>query len=127
MMTTYFMVSVAIIFIIFAKSIISLFSDDANVIMVGVECLMFISYGYGFYGVGMILVQSFNGAGDTMTPTWINLFCYWLFQIPIAYFLSVEMGMKSTGVFLAITLAESLIALVSIVIFRRGKWKLGSV
>ncbi len=124
---TYFMVSVAVIFIIFAEFIIGLFSNDINVIMVGVECLRFISYGYGFYGVGMILVQSFNGAGDTMTPTWINLFCYWLFQIPVAYFLAVEIDMKSTGVFLAITLAESMIALVSIVIFRRGKWKVGVV
>ncbi len=119
----YFMVSVAIVFITFAKPIIGLFTNDPNVLNIGVECLRFISYGYGFYAVGMILVQSFNGAGDTMTPTWINLFCYWVFQLPLAYFLADSMEMNATGVFLAITAAESLIALVSILIFRRGRWK----
>lgn len=119
----YFMVSVAIIFITFARPIIGLFTNDPNVLNIGVECLRFISYGYGFYAVGMILVQSFNGAGDTMTPTWINLFCYWIVQLPLAYFLANFMEMNATGVFLAITIAESLIALVSIVIFRRGQWK----
>lgn len=123
----YFMVSVAIIFITFAHPIIGLFTNDTEVLEIGVQCLRFISYGYGFYAVGMILVQAFNGAGDTMTPTWINLFCYWIFQIPLAYFLAKSMEMNATGVFLAITLAESLIALVSIVIFRRAKWKTGTV
>ncbi|MCF6193718.1 MAG: MATE family efflux transporter [Kangiellaceae bacterium] len=123
----YFMVSVAVIFIAFARPIIGLFTTDPEVLEIGIECLRFISYGYGFYAVGMILVQSFNGAGDTMTPTWINLFCYWIFQIPLAYFLAQSMEMNATGVFLAITAAESLIAVVSIVIFRRGKWKEGVV
>jgi len=123
----YFMVSVAIIFIAFAHPIIGLFTNDQAVLEIGVQCLRFISYGYGFYAVGMILVQAFNGAGDTMTPTWINLFCYWVFQIPLAYFLAESMEMNATGVFLAITLAESMIALISIVIFKRAKWKTGVV
>jgi len=123
----YFMVSVAIIFITFARPIIGLFTSDPGVLEIGVECLRFISYGYGFYAVGMILVQSFNGAGDTMTPTWINLFCYWIVQIPLAYFLAQSLQLNSTGVFLAITIAESLIAVVSIIIFRRGSWKKGVV
>lgn len=123
----YFMVSVAIIFITFAHPIIGLFTKDPTVLEIGVQCLRFISYGYGFYAVGMILVQAFNGAGDTMTPTWINLFCYWIFQIPLAYFLAKSMELNATGVFLAITLAESLIALVSVVIFKRAKWKTGVV
>jgi putative MATE family efflux protein len=123
----YFMVSVAIIFITFAHPIIGLFTNDPTVLEIGVQCLRFISYGYGFYAVGMILVQAFNGAGDTMTPTWINLFCYWIFQIPLAYFLAKSMELNATGVFLAITLAESLIALVSVVIFKRAKWKTGVV
>ncbi len=123
----YFMVSVAIIFIPFAHPIIGLFTTDPTVLEIGVQCLRFISYGYGFYAVGMILVQAFNGAGDTMTPTWINLFCYWIFQIPLAYFLAKSMELNATGVFLAITLAESLIALVSVVIFKRAKWKTGVV
>ena len=123
----YFMVTVAAIFIWFARPIIGLFTADPLVLEVGIQCLRFISYGYGFFAVGMILVQAFNGAGDTMTPTWINLFCYWIFQIPLAYFLAGSMEMEATGVFLAITLAESLIALVSIVIFKRDKWKTGVV
>ena len=123
----FFMVSVAIVFIAFAHPIIGLFTSDPEVLEVGVQCLRFISYGYGFYAVGMILVQAFNGAGDTMTPTWINLFCYWIFQIPLAYFLAESMELNATGVFLAITLAESLIALVAIVIFRQAKWKAGIV
>jgi Na+-driven multidrug efflux pump len=71
----------------------------------------------------MVMVQSFNGAGDTTTPTWINLFCYWLFQIPLAYSLALPLNFGARGVFLAITIAESTIAVVGILLFRRGKWK----
>jgi Na+-driven multidrug efflux pump len=71
----------------------------------------------------MVMVQAFNGAGDTMTPTIINLFCYWLFQIPLAYALALPLGMNAQGVFLAITISESTIALVGILVFRRGRWK----
>jgi Na+-driven multidrug efflux pump len=71
----------------------------------------------------MVMVQSFNGAGDTFTPTMINLGCYWLFQIPLAYFLALRAGFGADGIFLAITIAESALAVVAVLLFRRGKWK----
>ncbi|WP_444994017.1 MATE family efflux transporter [Aliikangiella sp. IMCC44359] len=123
----YFMVTVAIIFIVFAKNLIGIFSQEPLVVSYGVECLRYIGYGYGFYAIGMILVQAFNGAGDTLTPTKINFFCYWLFQIPLAYILAKILAMGPTGVFLAITCAESIIAVIGIIIFRKGKWKLKTV
>ncbi|XOV80302.1 MAG: MATE family efflux transporter [Aestuariibacter sp.] len=119
----YFMVAVALIFIAFAEVIIGFFSQDPQVLESGIACLRFISYGYGFYGIGMILVQAFNGAGDTMTPTKINFFCYWLLQIPLAFALANHLSLGATGVFLAITIAESLLAIVGFLVFRRGAWK----
>ena len=119
----FFMISVAILFVAFAEPVIQIFTTDPSVISYAVECLRFVSYGYGFYAIGMIVVQAFNGAGDTMTPTKINFFCYWLFQIPLAIFLAKYVDMGATGVFLAITLAESLIAVVGVLVFRRGHWK----
>ncbi|GAB3032151.1 MATE family efflux transporter [Bowmanella dokdonensis] len=119
----YFMLSVAVIFVLFAEEIIGFFSQDPAVLRDGVNCLRFIAYGYGFYGIGMIVVQAFNGAGDTMTPTRINFFCYWLLQIPLAYWLAKYLALGTTGVFLAITIAESLLAVVGIWLFRRGHWK----
>ena len=123
----YFMLSVAVVFIVFAEQIIGMFTDDPAVIRDGVACLRFISYGYGFYGIGMIVVQAFNGAGDTMTPTKINFLCYWMLQIPLAYWLAKYVDLGTTGVFLAITIAESLIAVVGVMVFRRGGWKTQTV
>jgi len=114
---------VAITFITFAERLIGIFTTDPAVVPYGVSCLRFISYGYIFYAYGMVMVQSFNGAGDTNTPTVINLCCYWLFQIPLAYSLAIPFGFGAKGVFVAITIAESLLAVVSVVVFRRGKWK----
>lgn len=119
----YFMLSVAVIFIVFADYIIGFFSSDPAVVEYGVSCLRFIAYGYGFYGVGMIVVQAFNGAGDTMTPTKINFVCFWMLQLPFAYGMAKVVEMGPTGVFLAVTVAESMIAVLGIAIFRRGKWK----
>ncbi|MDH3690840.1 MAG: MATE family efflux transporter [Gammaproteobacteria bacterium] len=122
-----FMISVAVVLIIFAEPILRLFIEDPTVVEYGVDCLRFVSYGYGFYAVGMVLEQSFNGAGDTVTPTWINLFCFWIVQIPLAYSLAQKLQLGPQGVFLAITVAESLIALVAVWLFRRGRWKLKAV
>ncbi|MDH3255689.1 MAG: MATE family efflux transporter, partial [Acidobacteriota bacterium] len=115
--------SVGISFIIFAEFFITLFTSDPRIIFFGVSCLRIVSYGYVFYALGMVVVQAFNGAGDTVTPTYINIFCFWLFQIPLAYTLARPVGLGPTGVFIAIAVAESLMALVATLVFRRGTWK----
>ncbi len=118
-----FLVGIAIVFIAFARHFIGLFTNDPLVISYGADALRFISYGYVFFAYGMVIVQAFNGAGDTMTPTIINLFCYWLFQIPLAWILATMTALEARGVFLAITLAESMLAVVGVAVFRRGRWK----
>ena len=122
-----FLLGVMGVFLWGAEPLIALFSADTAVQQLGAQCLRVVSYGYAFYAWGMVLVQAFNGAGDTVTPTWINLGCYWLFQIPLALGLAQALGYGPLGVFLAITLAESLLAVVGLVVFRRGAWKARSV
>lgn len=113
-----------LVFIFFPEPIVGIFSRDPGVLPVAADCLRYISYGYMFYAYGMVIVQAFNGAGDTNTPTLINFFCYWLFQIPVAWYLAMHTRLGTKGVFLAITMAESLIAVVGVLAFRRGRWKL---
>ncbi len=117
-----FLVTVAVVFVTWAEPMIRVFTSDPEVVRHGVSCLRWVSYGYGFYAYGMVMVQAFNGAGDTTTPTIINFFCYWLFQIPLAYVLAAS-TLGATGAFIAITVAESLIAVVGILAFRRGRWR----
>lgn len=119
----FFLVTVAILFFTGAEWIMMFFTTNKDVIASGVKCLRFVSLGYAFYGYGMVVSQSFNGAGDTKTPTIINLFGFWAFQIPLAYVLAKVLNMGETGVFLAIPVAESAIAVVAIILFKRGKWK----
>ena len=114
---------IASVFIMFGGPIIGLFTDDVEVLAVGIECLRIISYGYLFYALGMVVVQAFNGAGDTITPSIINFFCYWLFQIPLAYLLARPLEMGPRGVFWAIAIAESLITIIGASVFRLGRWK----
>lgn len=99
--------------------------DDAaaRVVDYGVDCLRTVSYGYVFFAWGMVFVQAFNGAGDTRTPNLINLVCYWLVQIPLAYALARGTDLGPVGVFWAVAISESLYALVSWILFRRGRWK----
>jgi putative MATE family efflux protein len=118
-----FLLAVAGVFVTAAGPLIRLFSADAAVVAHGIACLRWVSYGYPCYAWGMVMVQAFNGAGDTYTPTVINLFCYWLFQLPLAYLLAHHTGLGATGVFMAITIAESAVAVVGIIVFRRGGWK----
>lgn len=118
---------VALVFITFTERIIGVFTSDPDVISYGVESLRLLSYGYIFYAYGMVMVQAFNGAGDTFTPTLINLGCYWLFQIPLAYALAIHFDMGARGVFIAIPVAESLLTVVAIIFFRRGRWKVQQV
>jgi putative MATE family efflux protein len=117
------LLGVMAVFLLGAEPLIGLFSSDPEVQRLGALCLRVVSYGYAFYAWGMVLVQAFNGAGDTVTPTWINVGCYWLFQIPLALGLSRGLGYGPLGVFLAITLAESLLAVAGLLAFRRGAWK----
>ncbi|HKP84457.1 MAG TPA: MATE family efflux transporter [Blastocatellia bacterium] len=118
-----FLGCVTVVFIVFAEPLIRIFTQDEAVLPYGVGALRYISYGYVFYAYGMVMVAAFNGAGDTTTPTLINLFCYWLFQIPLAYILATHTSLGAGGVFLAITIAESTIAVVGMLAFRRGRWK----
>ena len=114
---------IGLLFIFFAPQIIWFYTDDPNVAHYGVDCLRIVAYGFLFYAYGMVLGQSFNGAGDAWTPTIINLFVFWLWEIPLAYVLSVKIGMGPRGVFVAMMVAFSTLAVVSAVVFRRGRWK----
>lgn len=118
-----FMGIVSIIFLLFAKQLIGLINDEVQVVATGTLALQIISLGYVFYGIGMTLMNAFNGAGDSKTQTLINLFWYWVFQVPIAYFVAIHLQWHSIGVFLAILITEILIAITSIIIFKKGKWK----
>jgi putative MATE family efflux protein len=114
---------VGLFFIFFAPQIIWFYTDDPNVAHYGVDCLRIVAYGFLFYAYGMVLGQSFNGAGDTWTPTIINLFVFWLWEIPLAYVLSVKAKMGPRGVFVAMMVAFSTLAVVSAAVFRLGRWK----
>jgi putative MATE family efflux protein len=119
--------AVAVVFVLAAGPIVRLFTQDPAVVPYGVACLRFVAFGFPFYAYGMVLTQSFNGAGDTTTPTWINIGCFWLWEIPLAWVLALHAGMGPSGVFVSIMVAFSTLALVSAVIFRRGRWKLRQV
>ena len=118
-----FMAVVTLIFLFAAGPIISFLNKDPDIQTLAIQALRIISVGYVFYGVGMVLTSAFNGAGDTRTPTIINLFCFWGFQIPLAWLLANKLGFGPAGVFSAIPVTESTLTIVSFVVFRRGKWK----
>jgi len=122
-LNTAFLLLVAVLFVAGARPMIGWFTSDPEVLRLGADCLRLVAYGYGFYGLGMVMVQAFNGAGDTVTPTWINLGCYWMFQIPLAYLLAYRTGLGANGAFIAIPVAESLLTVVAVLVFRRGRWK----
>jgi putative MATE family efflux protein len=118
-----FMSSVMLLFLLFAAPIIRIFTADPAVQAYGIQALQIIGTGYIFYGIGMVMTQALNGAGDTRTPTLINFAGFWLFQIPLAYFLAKGLNWNVTGVFWAIPIAETIIALAAWYYFRKGKWK----
>jgi putative MATE family efflux protein len=119
-----FMGIVAIAFISIPGYFVELFIDDPRVVAAGIICLRYISFGFLFYALGMVLVQAFNGAGDTLTPTKINVFCFWILEIPLAYLLAITMGFGETGVYYSIVISESMTAIIGLAIFLKGKWKL---
>jgi Na+-driven multidrug efflux pump len=112
-----------LLFLFFASPIISIFTHVPEVHYFGVQSLQIIGAGYIFYGIGMVMMQSLNGAGDTRTPTRINFVGFWLFQIPFAWFLAKGLNMGPTGAFIAVPVAETFIALAAWYYFRKGKWK----
>ena len=114
---------VGLVFLFFSHPIIGIFTQEPAVLAFGTSCLHIVAYGFAFYGLGMVLETAFNGAGDTWTPTYLNLMIFWIFEIPAAYVLAYWMGFGVDGVFWAITVAFSLLAIASALLFRRGKWK----
>jgi len=118
-----FMSMVMLLFLFFSEPIVRIFSQDEPVIQYGANALRIMGSGFIFYGIGMVMTQALNGAGDTKTPTLINFVCFWLFQIPLAYFLSFGLDMKSSGALIAIPVAETLIALLAWYYFKKGRWK----
>ncbi|MEY8847599.1 MATE family efflux transporter [Psychroserpens sp. XS_ASV72] len=123
----YFMGLVSIVYLVFATQIVSWFTSEPNVVSAGSLCLRIMASGYIFYAYGMVVINAFNGAGDTVTPTIINFVCFWLFQLPFAYLMALTFDFGPTGVFLAIVFAEVLISIVAIIWFKKGRWKLTEV
>jgi putative MATE family efflux protein len=122
-----FMGTMSLIFLFFAPFIISFFTRDTSVAAYAISAVRIISAGFLFYGIGMVMANAFNGAGDTRTPTVINLFGFWFFQIPLAYLLAKPLGMGALGVFVAIPIAETAITVTAYLLFKKGKWKLKKI
>jgi putative MATE family efflux protein len=114
---------VGLVFVTTAPRIVGVFTQDPQVFAYAVDCLRIVAAGFLFYAWGMVITQSFNGAGDTWTPTLVNLACFWLWELPLGWVLAIALGMGPHGVFLAVAVAYATLAVVSAVLFRRGKWK----
>jgi len=120
---TVFMTSLGVLVVIFAPGIAGLFTSDPDVLRYGTSCLRILALGIPMYAVGMIVTQALNGAGDTRTPTAINFVCFWVLQIPLAYWLATSLSLGPDGVFWAIFVSESLVTILGVIVFRRGRWK----
>ena len=122
-----FMGTMSLLFLFFAPIIISFFTNEASVAAYAISAVRIVGAGFFFYGIGMVMANAFNGAGDTRTPTVINLFGFWFFQIPLAYILAIVLGMGPLGVFIAIPVAETAITIAAYILFKKGKWKFKKV
>src|SRR5262249_2799232 len=118
-----FLAFVSLFYIFCNERLIRIFTSEPGVVVAGAQCLRIVAYGYIAYAWGMVMPQAFNGAGDTFTPTKINFFCFWLLEIPLAYFLAISLNVKQTGVYWSIVIAEATASVVAILLFRRGTWK----
>lgn len=118
-----FMAAVTLLFLFFASPIVSIYTQEPGVQDYGTQALKVIGSGYIFYGIGMVMIQALNGAGDTKTPTWLNLFGFWLFQIPLAWLLAKTFGLGPVGAFAGIPIAETAIAIAAYILFKKGRWK----
>jgi Na+-driven multidrug efflux pump len=114
---------IGLVLAVFPGTFIRMFITDPAVVVPGIQALQIISIGFLFYGPGMVFIQSFNGAGDTVTPTKVYFICFWLIEIPLAWVLSKFLSMGESGVFIAILVAESLLTVIAFYLFRQGKWK----
>lgn len=123
----FFMGSIGSLFVLFPNFWISIFVDEGAVLQNGILALRIISFGFLFYALGMVLTQAFNGSGDTITPTKINFFSFWLFELPLAYFMAITLNMGLAGASWSIVVAESFLATLALIFFRQGKWKLRKV
>ncbi len=121
---TIFMTAAGVLILLFAQVITGWFTNEAEVLRIGTSCLRILGIGFPLYAIGMVLVQAMNGAGDTETPATLNLVCFWLVQIPLGFLLATKMPFEATGVFFAEVLAECLLTVLSIIVFRRGGWKI---
>ncbi len=113
----------AVAMLLFTQSIAEFFTSEPEALAYAVQCMRIFAYGYVFWGFGMAIIQAFNGAGDTMTPTWINVFCFWIVQVPLAYFLALTLEIGPVGVFWAVFVSDMLTGIVGVAFFMRGKWK----
>lgn len=118
-----FMALAGVLTVTFANSITGFFTSEADVLYWGTRCLQILGLGFPMYAVGMVMVQSLNGAGDTATPALLNFICFWLVQIPLAYFLATQTSLEPNGAFIAVVASESLLTVLSVLVFRRGGWK----
>jgi putative MATE family efflux protein len=119
----YYMGLAALIMLLFTRSIAMFFTDEPEALAYAIQCLRIFAYGYVFWGFGMAIIQAFNGAGDTMTPTWINIFCFWIVQVPLAYVLALTLEFGPVGVFWAVFVSDMLTGIVGVALFMRGTWK----
>lgn len=113
----------SVMMLLFTRAIVGLFTSEPEVIEYAVQCLTIFAVAFVAWGAGMAIIQAFNGAGDTMTPTWINVFCFWIVQVPLAYFLALILEFGPVGVFWAVFASDILTGIVGYLVFRRGKWK----
>ena len=120
---TIFMTVLGVLMLAFAPFIVGLFSTDPEILQYGTNCLRILGIGYPVYAIGMIVVQALNGAGDTRSPSLLNFVCFWLIQIPVAYWLATMMGLGPNGVFMSIIFSESLLTVAAVLVFRTGKWR----
>jgi putative MATE family efflux protein len=118
-----FLFLIMLVFFGFSENFISFFDTNPIVLKTGSNCLKILAAGYVFFGIGMVITQAINGAGDTFTPTIFNIICFWGIEIPLAYYLAQNLELKQNGVFLSIIIAESILAIMAIVYFKRGRWK----
>ena len=122
-----FLIAVSIVYFFFNESLMRIFTTDEKVIAIGSEWIRILSYSYFVYGWWMVSVQAFNGAGDTKTPTRINLVFFWLIQIPLSYYLAIKLDWEQSGVFWGVFFSETLVGLFTLWLFSKGKWKTAKV